>query len=298
MPIRFNEPEAGTEETSTGVSPLAALLGVGGILGAAALARKPGMLGKLARGANIARMTSFLSGAAAVKNVLSNTGQAAITSAEEGSTNTLRQMLSRETLRDAIDAFKTGAQTGPVPGGTRMNPFGRILGATDVAAQKAFVRSGRTPEEALELTFQNPLPKEFRAFENPTAQYVFPFRRTPFNQFFRSAETLPGSEYSRAHPYIVGGSLAAGAAHGALTADEDYPVSLGLGAAGAGKLGMNYAFGALAGRRLAGGRGSGGLASAILPVSEYGVTQAFEEPLAPFEPEKIAGVRFIRKFVE
>ena len=71
-------------------------------------------------------------------------------------------------------------------------------------------------------------------------------------------------------------------------------MSVGVGAAAAARYGLPYSLGALAGRTLAGGEGSGGLASAAVPISEYGIESGVVNPLQPFrEPAAIRALRRI-----
>jgi hypothetical protein len=115
--------------------------------------------------------------------------------------------------------------------------------------------------------------------ESPAAKYVIPFRRTPFNQFTEGWRTMkPSFE----HPGVRNTYIGAGAAHGAATSEEQYPVSIPLATALAAKYGLPYALAAVAARKLSGGQGGGGILGSTLPVSEYGVEQSLSDPTAPF----------------
>ena len=89
-------------------------------------------------------------------------------------------------------------------------------------------------------------------------------------------------ENVRRHPAVMAAVVGTGALHGAATDDERYPLTLGLGSAAAARYGLPYTLAAVAGRKLAGARTSAGIAGSALPVSEYGLSSAIEDPLAPF----------------
>lgn len=312
MPIRYRRPSS-TPETppatglvyrrpaappptpdDEGLDP-SGLVGAGILATAGAIAtRNPQMaastVGKLARMLNVARMTSMLSGLAVPKSILGNVGAVAVESAERRTLEPLRQLFSKQTVQGFKQALRTGGQVGPVPGASRMNPFGRVMGAADMATRDALIRAGLTPTEAERAVLQAPLGQLGEAMESPAGQYLVPFRRTPFNQFIEGMRTLKGE-----HPVVLAASTGAGAVHGAATSDEQYPVSLGLGTAAAARYGMPYAIGAFLGRRAAGAKTGGGITSAVLPVSEYGIESALDEPLKPItEP---AGYRALRRLL-
>jgi hypothetical protein len=156
------------------------------------------------------------------------------------------------------------------------------MGAVDVAARNALQRGGLTAQEAERAILQAPLGKDLAtALDSPAARYLLPFRRTPFNQFLEGLKTAK-PENLRAHPALNMLIYGAGAAHGAATADEDYPLSVGLGSAAAARYGLPYTLAAIAGRSLVGGKSSERLAGAALPVSEYGVASGITQPLRPF----------------
>jgi hypothetical protein len=269
------------------------VLGGGALIGAAALARRnpKNALSKLFGVANQARQQLMLSGLAVPKSILGNVGATAIESAERRSLEPLKQLFSRQTLRDIATNYKanvpypgTKALPGPMPG--------RIMSAFDDATQSAMQRAGLTPKESARAVLQTPLPGKLgEAMDSPAAQWLIPFRRTPFNQFMEGLETLKGANIAK-HPGVMATVGAAGAAHGAATEDTRYPVSLGLGTAAAGRYGIPYILAAIAGRKLAGGRTSAGLAGTILPVSEYGITSGIEDPLGAFaEPAAVKALR-------
>ena len=293
-PTATPPPVATEPEDESGPGVGAAIAGAG-LLGAGALAaRNPRMaatgLGKVAKALNVARMTSMLSGLAVPKSILGNIGATAIASAERKSLAPLKEFFSAQTAKDFKDAFKSGGQVGPVPGAHRLNPFGRFMGAGDVATRGALKRAGMTAGEAEREVLQSPLPGKLgTALESPIASYLIPFRRTPFNQFIEGMETL-----KLEHPAVLAATTGTGAVHGAATADERYPLSIGLGTAAAARYGAPYALGAYLGRKLKGSKTSGGIPSAILPVSEYGIESSLDEPLKPFQEP--AGVRALKRF--
>jgi len=188
-----------------------------------------------------------------------------------------------QTLRNAKDIYKNGGSMAMDTGTTIPGPMpGRIMGALDEATRNAMQRAGITAEEAEKAVFQAPLTGTLgKALDSPIARYLIPFRRTPFNQFTEGLETLKPANLA-AHPALSLGSFGAGAAHGAATSDTDYPVSIGVGAAGAAKYGLLYSGGAMAGRYLAGGNENSGAAGAAVPVSEYGIKSGLFDPTAPF----------------
>lgn len=268
------------------------ILGVGGAVGAAALAKNRPLAKKLWDYAMTGRQQLMLSGWAPIKSVLGNVGGTAINAAERRTLRPLKELFSRQTLRDAKDAYKNPSfhpsygtsLPGPTPG--------RLMGAMDTASQKALVRSGLTPDEAERVMFQNPLGDNYGKFsevlDSETARYFFPFRRTPFNQFYEGLDAIK----SRQHPAILAGMTGAGAVHGAATEDEQYPVSIGFGTALASKYGLPYVLGAVGGRYLAGGNRSGGIAGQALPVSEYSIESGFTNPIP--EPAALRALRQLR----
>lgn len=281
-------PEVDSQDEGPGLGTT--LAGGALALGAGVLAsRMPGLLGKLARGAQSLRQQSMLSGLAVPKSILGNIGAGVVASAERGSLAPIREVLSPQTFREAVANYRANV---PYPGATSGPKWlptpGRIMGATDEATQAALRRAGLTAEEAAREVLQAPLTGPLKsALDSPAAQYLIPFRRTPFNQFTEGLETL-----KLRHPAVTGAAAGAGAIHGAATSDERYPLSLGLGTAFASRYGLPYALGALAGRKLAGAETSAGIAGSILPVSEYGISSSVEDPLRPLmEPAALAALR-------
>ncbi len=276
---------------------------LGPVAGAAALGagallfKNPGVLGKLLKGANTARQQLMLSGLAVPKSILGNIGAATAHSLETKSVNPLKELLfNRQTYDDIASAYKAGGHVGPNIGTTTkyVPTPGRVMGAIDVASQNALQRAGMTADEAATSVFQAPLGKNFgklgEILDSPEAQYVHPFRRTPFNQFAEGwkavKESGPAAQLGgRAkNPLAFNTYVGAGAVHGAATSDEQYPASVGLATALSAKYGLPYALAAIAARKLVGGQGGGGIAGSALPVSEYGIEQSADPTTAFTQP--------------
>lgn len=279
------EPEASTEEDS-GIGGLAttAAAGAAGLGALALLSRAPGSIGKIASGLNTLRQQLMLSGYALPKSILGGVGAHVERAAETGSTRPLRELLRVPTLvKDTARAYKSGGQQFGVTRGPNVHGPGRIIGAFDEGFQESLKRSGMTANEAEAAMLQRALPKQLAdALDNPTARYLLPFRRTPFNQFMEGMSRLPGSAYSKAHPIMTGAYTGAGAVHGAATAEDQHPVSVPLAIAGSSRQGGNYAIGALLGRALAGGSGGSSIASSMVPTSEWGIETGITDPLRSF----------------
>lgn len=283
--VRSAAPVSEPEETGPGVgTAVAGTAGLALVLGLAA--RRPGLISRGLRGLNAVRLQGMLSGFAVPKSILGNIGATAIAAGERRSLEPLRQLFSRQTLRDLGTAYKAGGSVGPTPGVGEYARIpvvptpGRIMGSVDVATRQALQRAGLSESEAAREILQTPLTGNLaEAFEgNPAATLVVPFRRTPFNQFIEGLETLKPSRI-REHPGVFGTVTGAGAALGAGTAEKKYPVSVPLGVAASARYGMPFALAALIGRQLAGGRTSAGIASQVIPVSEYGVETGVTDPL-------------------
>lgn len=270
----------------------AGILGAAGLLAAGVASRKPGLLAKGARKALDLRQQLMLSGMAIPKAVVGNIGGAAIESAERRTLAPLRQLLSKQTLKDVVAEYRAGApghvRAVGTPTGKAAHGPGRVLGALDQASQKAFARAGLTAEEAERVTFQTPLGRNFgkevgEALDSPAARYLLPFRRTPFNVALEGAKTLRPSELQDpAKRALMATAIGAGGVHGAATADDQFPMSLGVGAAGANRLALPYLLAASGGRALAGGRNAEAVMGEALPVSEYGLASGITHPLTPY----------------
>jgi len=289
---RAPQPQGESSSSLPGV-----LAGGAALIGGGYLAKKFG-LGKIADYANSLRQQLMLSGLAVPKSALGNVGATAIESAERGTMAPLRELFSMDTVRDIKNLYKQGGQVqagvdaatnlpGPTPG--------RIMGTIDQATRNAMQRAGLTAKEAEKAVFQTPLGENYGKFggamDSPAARYLIPFRRTPFNQLYEGLQTIKPAN-AAAHPYVLGGTMAAGALHGAATAEDRFPVSVGLGAAATAKYGLPYSLAALAGRTIAGGRGGGGVAATAIPISEYGIESGINDPLAPFtDPAALKALR-------
>lgn len=261
-------------ETDEGTNwgPLA--VGGGLLAGAAALATRGRGLGKILKPLMAVRSQSMLSGMALPKSIAGNIGSSLEASFETKSLKPLKAMLSRQTLTDAKAAYKANA--GALPGQVNLpGPMpGRMMGAVDTAAQKALIRAGFSAKEAERRVLQAPLGGKLgKALESPVAQYVHPFRRTPFNQFIEGWQKM--SDAAKGDKTALRGVQLAGmtgAAHGAATEDDNLPMSIPFMIAALPQYGLTYGLGALAGRTMAGGNtGGSGIAGSMLPVSEYGV---------------------------
>jgi hypothetical protein len=270
------------------------------LTGAALLARNPKAPAAIRKGldyANAARMQAMLSGFAPIKSILGNVGAAVAASGERKSLAPLRELLSMQTLRDVGSAYKAGRNIAPATAGVTLPGIlgapGRIMGAADEATRNALVRAGLTAKEAETAVLQAPLdPRLSSALESPLGRYAIPFRRTPFNQFTEGLEVSKGK-----HPVVLGAYLGAGAAHGAATADERFPVTLPFGVAASAKYGLPYGVAAAAGRAFAGGKNvdAGAALSSVLPVSEFGIAQSIEDPLAPLkEPAALRALKTLQ----
>lgn len=296
-----------------------------GILGAGAAGavglglRKYGGVGLLEK-LNELRQQMMLTGLAIPKATLGSAGGATIASVERGSLKPLKELFSRQTLRDIGTQYKAGAP-GHIQAATQtgkaMHGPGRALGAIDNAFQGAMKRAGVSPEYAEELAFQTPLGKHYgpfgEALDSPVMRYLQPFRRSPFNQYFLGARetrhAMGGAPMIDARDAraigmhlaqgvkgkvpmdqrlanirraLLYSSAGVGAAHGAATADERFPLTMGLGLAAANRYALPYAAGAIAGRTLAGGLDPTALAGEVLPISEYGLGSGIADPTQAF----------------
>ena len=286
---RYVTPPEPTSDKGSGVGTTAAigagLLGIGALAARnPALARSAG--GKALKALNVGRQQLMLSGYALPKSMVGGAGAAVERAVETKSLRPLKEFFSPQTARDAVTAFKTSTRIGPAgtPTSSKYAIPGRAIGAFDTATHNALQRSGASADEATEALLQKPLGPGFAVLENPVAQYAHPFRRTPFNQWFEGygkfQRAYEGDKTAQRGLALYGG---AGAAHGAATADERFPVSVPFGVAGAARYGVPYGLGALLGRSLAGSKTGGGIADQINPVGAYGVEQGFLDPLRPVE---------------
>lgn len=242
-PNDVDPPDAG------GVNPWMAAAGVAGV-GLAGLAlHNPGMVKKaastLAETALAARYIPMLSGFAAPKSLMGNVGAGIVSSAERGSMEPLKELFSMQTARDFAETFKH-PENHNTPGSIAsmagaLNPFGRIMGAGDVATRNALGRAGLTGEEAMKQVLQEQRfdPKTAKVLQHPLTRIPFPFTKTPQNQLWG------GFEGAIEHPAVAATSFGAGYATGANT---DNPVTPGLLSPLAGRHGLAFTLGAVAQR--------------------------------------------------
>lgn len=277
--------------------------------GAGALAlRNPALLKTAANGFMDLRRMSMLSGLAPIKSLLGNVGSSVYSSIERGSLAPLREMLSPETVKDAVASFKAGpsyASAGPSTGITKFNIPGRIMGATDTAAQNALVRAGLLPKDAAREMLQSPLgksPLTDSLVNNPVADYLVPFRRTPFNQLSEGlASFKPENLASTGQKAALATALGTGAVTGA-TVDD--PKTIALGTAASGRRGLPFALAAGASRALTTGskRKGADVIQGMSPVSDYSLAEGAIGPvmdptqLIP-KPAAISAYQYIKKLL-
>jgi hypothetical protein len=118
---------------------------------------------------------------------------------------------------------------------------------------------------------QAPIPEIGKALESPVASAVHPFRRTPVNSFIEGYKKIRDVGD---HPKTMMAYTGAGAAHGAATADDDYPASVPMAIAASARYGIPYGLAALVARGAVGGDSDSGIGSNMVPFSEYGTEQA------------------------
>lgn len=278
--------------------------GAAGLAGLAKIAGN-GKIGTALKTANAVRQQLMLSGMALPKSVLGNIGSGVESLVEGKGLNALREILSGETVRDAMHSFNTG-RSAVAPGTGHavelpkiMSLPGRLLGAFDDATQAALRRAGTTAEEAQAAVLQRPLGGRLGKLEGPAAQYIHPFRRTPFNQWLEGLDKFDkAAKGDRGAIRGLAGYGTAGAIHGAATADDNQPYSIPIAIAASARYGLPYGVAALAGRALAGGRlPASGIAGAVLPVSEYGLETASDprKILNTFKPAAFTAIERMTK---
>ncbi len=245
-----NGDPVGGGAASGGINPLLAGAGVVGA-GALALALKKYGLGGVASAAGAARKTSMLSGLAPLKSLLGNIGGAAYGSIERGSLAPIREMLSPATLKEAVQVFKQGpneAIAGPAAGLSKWNIPGRVMGAFDEAGQNALQRAGYSPTESAREMLQAPLPRDLaKSFENPVADFLVPFRKTPYNALKEGFGAFNADTLGK--KAALGTSLATGA----LAGQAEDPKTIGITTAASGRYGLPHAMAAGASRAFFGG---------------------------------------------
>jgi hypothetical protein len=284
------------------------LVGAGALgVGALALAaRNPGMLKTGLNGVLQARKASMLSGLALPKSLAGAGGAAMYGSIERGSLAPLREMFSRQTLDDAVTAFKRGpnqATAGPATGMSKWNLPGRLMGAGDEAAQNALQRAGYSAEDAAREMLQAPIPDSVgKRLDNPVADFLIPFRKTPLNSLLEGMNTFGalGKNGTAGQRAALGTSMATGAASGALAED---PKTIGITTAASGRYGLPHAMAAGAARYLTSGSKRKGI-DVIDAVSDFGssgrgVIGAFDSPQSAIgmKPAAIPALQYLRELL-
>ena len=269
--------DQGQVETAGSGSKLLAGLGLTAA-GAVALGlRQPDLAKKTLDAVLAARYIPMLSGFASPKSLAGNVGAAIASSAERGSMKPLKELLSTQTAKEFIQQLRTPTARGTTEVAQRAgryNPFGRVMGAGDVATQHALERAGLTAAEAAEQTLQSPLPAEIAKPLSGTLGRVFvPFQRTPWNQFIQTFKA------TGEHPAIAAASGAAGAVSGATS---ENPVTPGLISPLAGRHSGTFLLGAIAGRSLAGGPDPERVGLGISPTSDTSLSDPILNPARPF----------------
>ena len=254
------------------------VIGAGAVAGGAALTmRRPDIAKKALDAVLAARYVPMLSGFALPKSLAGNVGAAIASSAEQGSMKPLKELLSSRTAREFVQELRTPTARGTTEVAQkagRYNPFGRVMGAGDVATQRALERSGLTAAEAAEQTLQTPLPAEWAKPLSGTLGRIFvPFQRTPWNQFIQSFKA------TGEHPAISAAAGAAGAVSGATT---ESPITPGLVSPLAGRYSGPFLLGAIAGRTLAGGPDPERVGLGISPTSDTSLSDPIMNPARPF----------------
>lgn len=280
--------EGASAPADEGGSIMPWLLAGGGALaaGAGALAlHNPALLKTAGQGFMDLRRMSMLSGLAPLKSLLGNIGGSAYSSIERGSLNPLKEMLSPTTAREAVAAFKQGpnyAAAGPATGITKFNIPGRIMGALDEASQGALQRAGLTKAEAAREMLQTPLgksPLTESLANNPVADYLVPFRRTPFNQLSEGLGSFkPENLATTGQRAALATALGTGAVTGATVED---PKTIALGTAASGRRGLPFALAAGATRALTTGskRKGADVIQGMSPVSDYSLSEGVLGPV-------------------
>ena len=273
--------------------------GIGGLLAGGAAALGAGALGYLARKKigptldvlNNVRRQGMLTGQALSKSLSGNLGAGVMESVERGSTEPLKEMLRLPTnVKNAVAAFKRGTSYQGQPSAWWQLP-GRVLGATDEAAQAALVRGGLSSDDAARATLQSEVdlgPRVRKALASRGGQYFMPFQRTVINQGVEGIETIhdwKGAGKTAANLASLGAGFATGAG-----TDPDSIAPVAYGTAFMGRRGAPFAISALLGRLAQGasGRQAAEATQGLSPVSDYsiseGVAGPFTNPLKTFKP--------------
>ncbi|MES2958116.1 MAG: hypothetical protein V4792_08005 [Pseudomonadota bacterium] len=221
----------------------------GGILGALAGlgTANPAQAGKAIQSL---RVTGMLSGTALPKSIAGNTGAMLTAAAERGSMAPIKEALRLPTnARNAVQAFRSGANPSHTSGMGKINLPGRLIGALDEASTQALQRAGLSLDEAQRLLLTRPNPLGHGRFqkqlESPLGRFIMPFQRTPFNFGIEGMtslnDLLPGSTAPLRNKALTVGAIGGGAAAGTQT---DNPLALAILAAFAGPRGLPLALGA------------------------------------------------------
>jgi hypothetical protein len=289
------------EGIGTGAKVGLGAVGAAGVLGGL-MKLGGGRVGGALKAANAIRQQMMLTGWAGPKSMLGNIGTGVEQLVEGNGTRALREILSPQTVRDAVASFKSGSGAVSNPAGSHVVNLpaalsfpGRAMGAMDEATQAALRRAGLSAKDAQSATLQAPLTGGIgEVLESPMAQYTHPFRRTPFNGFIEGYRKMKlASEGDRAARRGMGVYGMTGAAHGAATSEDDRPYSIPFAIAASSRYGVPYGLGALAGRSVLGGKtNASGIAGSILPVSEYGLETAMDPRKIPqqFKPAALTAL--------
>jgi len=286
------EAEAAPEESGMSSGMGAALAG-GAALALGVAAKKYG-LGKVFDTLNNARRQGMLTGLAGPKSLIGNLGAGVTTAIEEGSTAPLKEMLRLPTnVKNAVTAFREGGQYQGQPMSAWALP-GRILGATDEAAQAALGRAGIPAEQAAKTMLQSEVdlgPQVRGALNTKLGQYLVPFRRTPINQAVGALETMgdwstPGKAIANAT--ALGSGFATGE-------ETEGVVPTGLGAAFFGRRGLPFAAGSALGKMAKGDtkREAAKVLQGASPVSDYSIAEGIQGPFEGNFGQKPAILRLL-----
>ncbi len=223
--------------------------------------------------ANQLRQQLMLSGYALPKSVLGGVGAVGEMALETGSLKPVKELLKMQTVKDVASAYQNHSSIGPTPGILSKIPNpGRVMGAFDTGFQEVLKRAGMTAQEAQAAMLQAPLEGRMgQNLESATAAAIHPFRRTPVNSFLEGFGKIKNAGQN---PGTMAAYAGTGAVHGAATADEDYPVSVPMAIAASARYGLPYGLAALVARGAMGATDGGGIASSMVPFSEYGTEQA------------------------
>jgi hypothetical protein len=249
-----------------------------------------------------ARYPLLLSGFAVPKSIAGDIGAAINVSAKQRSLNPLRQLFSRETLRDVKQAFRE-----PLTRGThelseiasrqaddpiiqrimQANLPGRVMGAFDIGTRRALQRVGLTPEQAATEVLQNPIPAEYaKALSGRVGRFGVPFQRTGFNVVFGGLDEM------QKNPAIAAAAAGAGFGTGEVTDD---PIKASLMTPLAGRNALSFALGTIASRVRQGGQRAGEQAAfGLSPIGDETFVGPIARPLRSFErPAYLSVLKFL-----